>query len=158
MEATKARDQLDDYTVAKMLERQNLLEDVKRRKADVENEKAAKRMQEEENKKASQQQPAQNMNYGLGSNSIQGGNYFGQQQPSYNHYGQQTSGHGQSNYPQAPQNQPQTYTTIQYQGSWGRPVQPPISFQPQQQGQPNPYMNPNYPPWYNPQAPKRGPW
>lgn len=158
MEGTKARDQLDDYLVAKVIERQNCIDDVKRRKSEMDSEALARRLQEEENRKASQQrsQPKQQANtpssFGMGGN-IPAYNSFGQQ-PQQN-YGMRPG------YPQAPQQQ-----NFQYQGSWGRQQGPPIPFQ---QGQPtqhnqyqgnyaNPYMNPVHPPWYDPKNPSRGPW
>ena len=56
MEGTKARDLLDDYLVAKVIERQNCIDDVRRRKSEMNSESLARRLQEEENNKARQQQ------------------------------------------------------------------------------------------------------
>jgi hypothetical protein len=156
MEGTKARDLLDDYLVAKVIERQNCIDDVKRRKSEMDSEGLARRLQEEENMKAKQQQRSQPKqqaqapsNFGMGQNI-----------PAYNTFGQipHRSYGMQPGYPQAPQQQNQ-----QYQGSWGRQNGPPIPFQ---QGQPqgqqggygNPYMNPVHPPWYDAKNPSRGPW
>ena len=167
MEGSKARDLLDDYLVAKVIERQNTLDDVKRRKSEMDSETLAKRLHEEEMMKAAQQkgkqskqqasQPKQQApapsNFGMGGNIPQY-NSFGQQaQPNYGM--QQTQG-----YPQPPQQQ------NQYSGGWGR-QQPPIPFhqgqpiqhnQGQQGGYANPYMNPHYPPWYDSKNPSKGPW
>jgi len=167
MEGSKARDLLDDYLVAKVIERQNTLDDVKRRKSEMDSETLAKRLHEEEMMKAAQQkgkqskqqasQPKQQApapsNFGMGGN-IPAYNSFGQQaQPNYGM--QQTQG-----YPQPPQQQ------NQYSGGWGR-QQPPIPFhqgqpiqhnQGQQGGYANPYMNPHYPPWYDSKNPSKGPW
>ena len=134
MEGSKARDLLDDYLVAKVIERQNTLDDVKRRKSEMDSETLAKRLHEEEMMKAAQQkgkqskqqasQPKQQApapsNFGMGGN-IPAYNSFGQQ--AQQNYGmQQTQG-----YPQPPQQQ------NQYSGGWGR-QQPPIPFHPGQQG------------------------
>ena len=161
MEGSKARDLLDDYLVAKVIERQNCLDDVKRRKSEMDSETLARRLQEEENMKAGQQkksQPKQQApapsNFGMGGN-IPAYNSFGQQ-PQQNYYLQSTQG-----YPQPPQQQNQ-----QYSGGWGR-QQPPIPFHQGQQGgynqgqqgfNANAYMNPHYPPWYDPKNPAKGPW
>merc|ERR1711862_103194 len=128
MEAEKARDLLDDYLVAKVMERQNIIGDVQRRKSEMDSEALARKLQEEENRKAAQQQrsapkqqpPAQS-NFGMGNI------------PAYNQYGR------------APQQN-------QYGGYPGIQQGPPIPFhpggqQPQQNygGYSNPYMNPHYP-------------
>lgn len=156
MEGTKARDQLDDYLIAKTIERQHLLEDVSRRKTELENEQAARKLQEQENAKQAQpRQTSHAQNFG-NDNS----NFFGApQQPNWNTYGQQQPNHGQQpnygnqqgNYPQIPHHgQPQT--TIQYTSSWGRPTGPPIAFKPSNTGigySNQAFMNPHFPPWYN---------
>merc|ERR1711976_475552 len=122
-------------------------------------------MGEEENRKAAQQQksapkqqpPAQS-NFGMGG-----------QIPTYNQYGRAPQNqYGnypgmQQGYPQMQQGYPQMPQQQQYQGSWGRQQGPPIPFHPGgQQPQPgygaNPYMNPHYPPWYDPKNPNKGPW
>lgn len=173
IESRKAMSQLDDYMVAKVIEKQNLIEDLNRRKQEMENERKARELQAQEDAKkqqqASQQKaapvPQQPSHYpsqfdmggqglglgqhGTGSNmgmNFWGGSNFGN--PNINPNQPPIPFHGSGGGYGAPQGPP-----IQH---WGAP---PGGFGNKPQNQyANPFMNPQYPPWYQPGNQNKGPW
>jgi len=115
MEATKARDQLNDYLVAKVIERQNLIEDITRRKNDIENERKAREMQDKEDSKG------KNVNLiGLQQQSkpTQAPQQSHQNQ-SYQNQGHQNQSHQQQSYQQPSHQQQGGYPNPNIDNSWG---------------------------------------
>lgn len=188
MEASKCKDQLDDYMLAKVVERTNILEDVNRRKQEMADRKAAQALQQ------AQQAPVMNTKpkpkpapapaQQRSPRSQQHSHQYGQA-PNNNSYNQSHPQNYGSNFNQQP-----TYGSSFQQNVPGYPSMSndlgfrPGGFQPTSYGftpstfggpqsqfgapqqnafhgtwgnNPNPYMNRQYPPWYNPNNPGQGP-